>query len=209
LWEGERETQSDAFPSERDMPLAMRDFSRASGTHPRKPGWLKLVYHASAFWRPLPEIANGHPFENWTSDSKLAKLIGSNAEMCEYLVQLFATQQESHREPLSPASAAVLRISYPYIHVNPTDGKYAQKELSKGVNLNLERLHETFRLPPHEVGRALTSRGLTNRKRTDNGFIAWLDLRTRKRIHKLAHDHGIDEKVALRGEPCGQDCELC
>jgi hypothetical protein len=63
------------------MPVATRDFSWASGTYPRKPGWLNPVYHASAFWRPLPEIAPGHPFENRTNDSKLATLIHAHTKL--------------------------------------------------------------------------------------------------------------------------------
>ena len=73
------------------------------------------------------------------------------------------------------------------------EGKCAQKDLTVGVNFNLERLQETFGLNAHEVGRALTSLGFTNRKRANSGFILWLDLRTRKRIHELAHAYAIDQ----------------
>jgi hypothetical protein len=139
----------------------------------------------------------------------LALPVASNADMCGYLVQLFETQQEINREPLSPSSAAVLRLLYQYIHSHPQVGKCAQKDVTEAVNLNLEGLQETFRLTPHEVGRALTSLGFTNRKRTSTGFTLRLDLRTRQRIHKLAHDHGIDQEAAFRGETFGQDCELC
>jgi hypothetical protein len=125
------------------------------------------------------------------------------------LVHLFETQQEINREPLSPASAAVLRILYEWIHLHLTDGKCAQKELTVGVNLNLERLQETFRLNAHEVGRALTSLGFTNRKRTNEGFILWLDLRTRKRIHNLAHDYAIDQESRFLEEGFGNGCQLC
>jgi hypothetical protein len=89
------------------------------------------------------------------------------------------------------------------------DGKCANKELTEIVNLNLEALQETFRLNAHGVGRALTSLGPTNRKRTNVGFILWLDLETRKRIHKLAHDNGIDQESQFRGEGFGNDCDLC
>ena len=75
--------------------------------------------------------------------------------------------------------------------------------------MNLELLQETFRLNAHEVGRALTSLGFTNRKRTNVGFILWLDLETRKRIHKLAHDHGIDEESMFHGVGFGNECDVC
>jgi Domain of unknown function (DUF4916) len=77
------------------------------------------------------------------------------------------------------------------------------------LSIHLQEEGETFRLTPHEVGRALTSLGFTNRKRTNAGFTLWLDLRTQKRIHKLAHDHGIEQDAVFRGETFGNDCDLC
>jgi hypothetical protein len=77
------------------------------------------------------------------------------------------------------------------------------------VNLNLESLHETFRLNAHEVGRTLTSLGFTNRKRTNAGFILWLDLRARKRIHDLAHDNAIDQERRFLEQGFANGCELC
>jgi hypothetical protein len=78
-----------------------------------------------------------------------------------------------------------------------------------GVNFNLESLQETFRLNAHEVGRALTSLGFTNRKRTNAGFILWLDRGTRKRIHDLAHTYAIDQGTEFEGESFRNGCELC
>jgi hypothetical protein len=159
----------------------------------------------------LPKVEGDERLYSRTRDlyQALALPLGSNADVCEYLVRLFETQQEINREPLSPASTAVLRFLYAHIHSHPKDAKCAQKELTVGVNLNLEWLQEIFRVNAHEVGRALTSLGFTNRKRTNVGFILWLDLRTRKRIHKLAHDYGIDQEGTFRGEGFGNDCDLC
>jgi hypothetical protein len=159
----------------------------------------------------LPKVEGDERLYSRTRDlyQALALPLASNADMCGCLVQLFETQQEINREPLSPSSAAVLRLLYEYIHAHPQVGKCAQQEVTEAVNLNLEGLQETFRLTPHEVGRALTSLGFTNRKRTNAGFTLWLDLRTRKRIHKLAHDHGIDQEAAFREKSFGHDCELC
>jgi hypothetical protein len=134
---------------------------------------------------------------------------GGDEYLCKVLVSIFATQQEMNREPLSPVSAAVLRILYEYIHSHPKDGKCIQKELTVRINLNLEWFQENFRLNAHGVGRVLTSLGFNNRKRTNAGFILWLDLRTRQRIHKLARDHGIDQESRFRGEGFGNDCDLC
>ena len=75
--------------------------------------------------------------------------------------------------------------------------------------MNLERLQESIRLNAHEVGRALTSLGFTNRKRTNAGFILCLDLRTRKRIHNLAHAYGTDRESQFKEGGFGNGCDLC
>jgi hypothetical protein len=51
--------------------------------------------------------------------------------------------------------------------------------------------------------------GFTDRKRTNAGYVLWLDLRTRKRIHTLAHEHGIDQDPWFTGEGFGAGCGLC
>ena len=142
----------------------------------------------------MPKVAGDERLHSRTRDlyQALALPLGDNSELCEYLVPLFEMQQEINREALSPAAAAVLRVLYEFIHSHPHDGKCAQKELTFGVNLNLEMLQENFRVNAHEVGRALTSLGFTDRKRTNAGFVLWLDLRTRKRIHNLTHTYAID-----------------
>jgi hypothetical protein len=159
----------------------------------------------------LPKVEGDERLRSRTRDlyQALALPIGSETEFCEYLVRLFETQQEINREPLSAASAAVLRFLYEWIHLNLTEGRCAQKELTVGVNFDLERLQETFRLNAHEVGRALTALGFTNRKRTNAGFILWLDLRTRKRIHTLAHDYAIVQGSQFHEDEFGEGCDLC
>jgi len=159
----------------------------------------------------LPKVEGDERLHSRMRDlyEALALPIGDNADCCKYLIQLFEMQQEINREPLSPALIAVLRMLYQYIHLYPNDGKCAQKELTLGANLNCERLQETFRINAHDVGRALTSLGFTNRKRTNAGFILWLDLRTRTRIHQLAHDHGIDQENQFHTEGFGNNCALC
>ena len=159
----------------------------------------------------LPKVEGDERLHSRTRDlyQALALPIGSNAEFCEYLVKLFEAQQEINREPLSPACAAVLAFLFEWIHLNLKEGKCAQKDLAVGINFNLEQLQETFRLNAHEVGRALTSLGFTNRKRTNAGFVLWLDLRTRTRIHNLAHDYAIDQGDQFQQEEFRSGCELC
>jgi hypothetical protein len=159
----------------------------------------------------LPKVEGDERLHSRTRDlyQALALPLGKNAEVCGFLVSLFETQQGINREPLSPSCAAVLRVLYEFIHSHLQDGKYAQKELTFGANLNLESMQETFRLNAHEVGRALTSLGLTTRKRTNAGFILWLDLDSRKRIHNLAHAYAIDQESQYQEQGFGDGCELC
>jgi len=159
----------------------------------------------------LPKVEGDQRLHSRTRDlyQALALPLGSNPELCEALVDLFKNQQEINREPLSPTSAAVLRVLYEFIHSHPRDGKCAQRELTVGVNLNLERLQETFRLNSHAVGRVLTTLGFTNRKRTNAGFTLWLDLESRKRIHNLARAYAINQETQFQAEGFGNGCELC
>ena len=159
----------------------------------------------------LPKIEGDERLHSRTRDlyQALALPLGSNADICESLVHLFETQQEINREPLSPASAAVLRVLYEFIHSHPQDGTWAQKKLTIGVNLSLEWLQENFRLNAHAVGRTLTSLGFTNRKRTNAGFILWLDHGTRKRIHSLAHVYAIDQESQFQKDGFSEGCDLC
>jgi hypothetical protein len=159
----------------------------------------------------LPKIEGDESLHARTRDlyQALALPVGSDTDCCKYLVHLFKRQQEINREPLSPACAAVVRTLYEYIHLHPGDAKCAQGELTLKINFNLEHLQDTFRLNAHEVGRSLSSLGLNNRKRTNLGYILWLDLQTRKRIHQLAHDHGIDQESQFLVEGFRNNCELC
>ena len=159
---------------------------------------------------PLPKVEGDERLHSRTRDlyQAIALPLASNADLCGCLVSFFEIQQEINREPLSPRSTAVLRFLFGRIHLDLKQGKFAQKELTVGVNLDLESLQETFRLNAHEVGRALTALGLTNRKRTSAGFILWLDQGTRKRIHSLAHAYAIDQESQFQEEGFGEGCDL-
>jgi hypothetical protein len=135
--------------------------------------------------------------------------LGGEIEFCKALVDFFKEQQEINRQPLVPGSAAIVRVLYVHIHLHPNDGKYGNGELTQAVNRDLLRRREILQLNEHAVGRALTSLGLTSRKRTNSGYILWLDLRTRKWIHKLAKDHGIDQQTGALGDVFRRNCDLC
>lgn len=159
----------------------------------------------------LPKVEGDERLHSRTRDlyQALALPLGNNPALCGFLVDRFEVQQEITRELLSPDTTAVLRVLYEFIHSHPQDGTYAQKELTFAVNLNLEWLQENFRLNAPAVGRALTSLGLTNRKRTNAGFILWLDSGTRRRIHSLAHAYAIDQESQFQEDGFGEGCDLC
>jgi hypothetical protein len=215
------ELPNDAGLNSRCVIISMHETSR---TNLAKPSGKKILDIADDLQKQLlryrlenynsltlPNVEGDERLHPRTRDlyQALALPFGSAADMRGYLVRLFETQQEINREPLSPAPAAVLRFLYDFIHSHPMEGKCGNKELTAGVNLKLGLLRETFRLTPHEVGRSLTSLGFTNRKRTNVGFTLWLDLTTRKRIHKIAHDYDVDQESRFGGEGIGNDCELC
>lgn len=122
-----------------------------------------------------------------------------------FLVYEFEVQQEFNREPLSPIQAAVLRSLDSYIHENPADPACANASLTQIVNLNLAAERELIRASPHEVGRVLTSVGLTDRKRTNAGYVLRLSLEMRKKIHELIRHYRVEVYCRVnRGL-----CELC
>lgn len=76
------------------------------------------------------------------------------------------------------------------------------------VNKELELRGERIRLRPEHVGHILTALGLTNRERTNCGMKLWLDLATRRRIHKNAKIYG-QEELGLYYGPQLEECPLC
>lgn len=83
-----------------------------------------------------------------------------------------------------------------------------EKDPTVGVSFNLERMQENF----SECARrrpALTSLSFTNRKGTNTGFMRWLDLGMRKRIHNLAHAYAIDQESQFQQQGFGNGCGLC
>jgi energy-coupling factor transporter ATP-binding protein EcfA2 len=135
----------------------------------------------------------------------LALPVGSNELFCKFLVSHLKHEQEVKREPLSAAATTTLRSLEFVIHAHPDAAKYAYKVLMMTANL----MPESLRLTAHEIGDALTELGFTDRKRTNAGYVVWLDLRARKRIHKLAHDHGIDQEAWFKEGGFAANCLLC
>jgi hypothetical protein len=134
----------------------------------------------------------------------LALPIG-DANIREFLAAQFQLQQNLNREPLSPTQIALLQALDSHIHENPTGAICATRDLTETVNLNLEHDRELFRASPHQVGRDLTTLGLTNRKRTNSGWILLLSRDTRDRIHGLIRRNRIEINSSVSRE----SCEFC
>jgi hypothetical protein len=114
-------------------------------------------------------------------------------------------QQDFNREPLSPVQAAVLQTLDWYIHTSGTDATYANSDLTGAVNLKLKYDRELFHASPRDVGHVLTSFGLTERKRTNAGWVLLLSRDTRARIHTLLRRYAIEIDTSVNR----QGCSLC
>ena len=75
--------------------------------------------------------------------------------------------------------------------------------MTAGMNLDLASRGEPSRLNERKVGDILTSLGLTNRSRTNAGYVLCLERADRVRIHKMASDYDVD------GIGRNQDCDMC
>jgi hypothetical protein len=62
---------------------------------------------------------------------------------------------------------------------------------------------EPSKLNERKVGDILTSLGLTNRDRTNTGYVLNLERSTRVRIHEMARDYEVD------GTGQNQNCDIC
>src|ERR1700733_2164128 len=126
-----------------------------------------------------------------------------DANIREFLAAQFQLQQNFNREPLSPVQAAVLRTLDWYIHANGTDTTCANSDLTDAVNLQLKYDQELFHATPHKVGHVLTSFGLTERERTNTGWMLLLSRDTRKRIHTLLRRYAVETDSSVNREGCG------
>jgi hypothetical protein len=158
----------------------------------------------------LPKIQGDEKLysRGWDLYESLALPCGGNTRICEFLLNSLRRQQESNREPLAPKQSAVLRYLFSAIHHLPVrDNGIIVGDLTKGVNSLLRIEGEPFQLSPRELGSALTSLGFTNRKRTNVGWVVYLNRKARVRIHDLISAYGVDDPTCLP-KPEVQ-CDLC
>ena len=121
----------------------------------------------------------------------------------------FQQQQNFNREPLSPVQAAVLQTLDWYIHSYGTDVTCGNSNLTDAVNLRLKYDRELFQASPDQVGHVLTSFGLTERKRTNTGWVLLLSRDIRARIHTLLRRYALEIDTSMNREGCTLCSDLC
>jgi hypothetical protein len=111
---------------------------------------------------------------------------------------------------LPPKETAVLETLFEQIHLHPDQGTYAIRHLTQGVNSNLARSSERFRLNARAVGAALTTLGFHNRTRTNLGYVVWLDRVAQERIHELMSTYSMEPlSTHLPTQGLNEPCEFC
>jgi hypothetical protein len=125
-----------------------------------------------------------------------------DANIRGFLAMQFQQQQNFNREPLSLVQAAVLQTLDWFIHTHGSDATYANNDLTGAVNLKLKYDRELFHASPHQVGHVLTSFGLTERKRTNTGWVLLLSRDTRARIHTLLRRYALELDTSVNREGC-------
>lgn len=126
----------------------------------------------------------------------------NDARLRGFLALQFQEQQNLNREPLSPVQAAVLQALDWHVHANHINATLANSVLTGVVNLKLAFNHELFRASPHQVGHTLTSFGLTERKRTNTGWILLLSRDTLERIHTLLRHFPAERDHSVNRDGC-------
>jgi hypothetical protein len=125
-----------------------------------------------------------------------------------FLAMQFQQQQNFNREPLSPVQAAVLQTLDSYIHAYGADATCRTSNLTDAVNLRLKYDRELLHASPHQVGHVLTSFGLTERKRTNTGWVLLLSRDTRARIHTLLRRYALEIDTSVNREGCSLCSDL-
>lgn len=162
--------------------------------------------------KSLVKIPGDEPLHGRTRDlyEALGRSLGGSKKLCERLLACLQGQRQFSEETLPPAQAAVLEAFHTRIHEHPEKGAYAMRDLTADVNHLLRELGEPIRLSSRAVGGALTSMGILNRKRTNTGWVLWLDRPTRQRVHSLVSAYHIaPPPETLPPSPFMEECEIC
>jgi hypothetical protein len=140
----------------------------------------------------------------------LALALEENPHYRKWLFLCCEDQDRDNQEPLPPEEAAVLQTLYKEIHRLAENADYFFiLQLTSLVNADLKEAGVGLRLTPRGVGAALLSLGFTSRKRTNRGWLVWIDRKQQERIHKLIEDYGMDDESYLPLPIYCRRCEYC
>ena len=163
-------------------------------------------YHALI----APRIPEGRKIYSRSRDlfQAFGLAVSEEPRLLDLLAPLLEEQQQLNREPLSPRQAAVLQAVLACAHDRVTERQlFLMSAITHAVNLWLKIVGERFQMNEREVGAILTSLGIANRKRTNEGWTVCMDLVLRKHLHRLAIEHGIDCAGIRSGSR--ESCALC
>jgi hypothetical protein len=155
----------------------------------------------------LPTISGEIELQPRTRDlfRALSLPLSENMENCEMLLKLLKPQ-EFLREVLSVYQSIVLESVYRAIHFRPEANSFRIAELTEMFNANLRQKGESGRFSERRFSDILSSLNLTNRTRTNAGYVLWSDRKTREEIHSLARTHGVATGLTPY---MSARCELC
>jgi hypothetical protein len=133
----------------------------------------------------------------------LALPFGADQKFRDILACLLAAQHQFQSRLLSATQASAVRVLYTLIHAEPSAPGRKLSGLTTVMNQDLASRGEPSRLNERKVGDILTSLGLTNRSRTNTGYVLWLERSDRVRIHEMARDYEVD------GTNPKLNCDIC
>jgi hypothetical protein len=139
----------------------------------------------------------------------LAAAYAKDVERSQRLFKFFESGQGIPAEPLDPEQNAVLRALFSLIHLHKDFSSIRVGDLTRIVNLFLDRAGENLRLSPRKVGAVLTSLSVATRTRTNSGWALSVNRQDAERMHQLAACYGIDgfQDRFLGMSP--DDCSFC
>ncbi len=209
------ELPNDAALNSRCIIIPMHKTSRADLTSPDDPRVLefarrvrmRLQQFRFEHYRCLsiPKVAADGQLSSRALDlyRALALPFGEDQKFCELLSALIADQRQFQFLVLSATQASAIRVLFALIHVDPSAAGYKLSGLTTLIKEDLASRGEPSGLNERKMGEILTSLGLTNRSRTNTGYLVWLERSDRVRIHEMARDYEVD------GAGPNLNCDIC
>jgi hypothetical protein len=138
-----------------------------------------------------PKVPNGVKLSGRPLDlyRAVALPFDQDEELRKILAVLIEKQSEIQASALSPAS--VLHVLYSYIHKNPDAAAIGLSVLTAAVNMELAERGE-LSVNERKMSNILTALSLTNRPRTNTGYVLLLDRSTRNRYTQSCAITGQD-----------------